>query len=873
MRRSLARILFGLLTFFAAFGAGFLLSSDLGEDQIRREAERQLSGLLGGTVHIRQVRVGLGLGIEIEARDTTAWSTPQGPSLRADRVSATVSLGALLTGRFRLRHVALDGVVLRVDRTAFGLWRPEPVEVLAHRERLQHGPDEPVVGIFRALRGTARFLLERPLVAPQVELRRGTLLLVDAAATPGATPATLRFDDVHGRVVHHWFGGSDLDVVAVLPQAGGARVELQGRREGEDHLRLTFAATGADLAALEPWARVIHPDAVLAGEASGVTVYETQGPDRDSLELDWVARELRTAVPRPQAKKLVPIETPRAKLRALIELEPEHLRLSQGRLAGGELELDVSGAIRRPLSLDSPARIALALEDLGLGGVRSVLGWLPDATRDAAASLLDRVESGHVTRLGIRGSGRLSDWRGLAAERGALPLGFAVRAELADLAVRVGRSARLTGLRGTVEWSEDTVEVLDASARLDGEPLPQLEARVSGVSSLLDARPEDRELRPGAAPMPGLSALQQILTPSRAESDAGGEPPGARVEIDYLDHPVFLWPLENVLLAVEPAPSSGVHLTLVEGRWAGVPVRGDVLRQVEPRERMSVRLQLGRPRGQPSRRADGPGWAAGRFEIGPLAPKPAGARGYGGRFVADGSRLRIDALEAAVEPRGLLRADGVLDLSHEGEVGLDASFAWTGVDVDAALQRMDRPPGFGAGTLALVGSLEGRLLPGRPALEDLDGLVSLEARDGELQWRLPLLAALAGAGRNLFSSREVVRYKRVASLLELEQGVLHTDALSVDGPDLRMAGRGSIDIVHAPHSLDAFIGVSMLRPIDAVVEKLPLVNLLRGRDGNLVGAYFVVNGTWEDPRARLSPLRGLTAELDGFLGRESKRGS
>ena len=49
---------------------------------------------------------------------------------------------------------------------------------------------------------------------------------------------------------------------------------------------------------------------------------------------------------------------------------------------------------------------------------------------------------------------------------------------------------------------------------------------------------------------------------------------------------------------------------------------------------------------------------------------------------------------------------------------------------------------------------------------------------------------------------------------------------------------------------------------------MPLLKRLRGRDQNLVGAYFVVTGTWEDPRARLSPLRGLTTEMTGFLERE-----
>jgi hypothetical protein len=173
-----------------------------------------------------------------------------------------------------------------------------------------------------------------------------------------------------------------------------------------------------------------------------------------------------------------------------------------------------------------------------------------------------------------------------------------------------------------------------------------------------------------------------------------------------------------------------------------------------------------------------------------------------------------------------------------------------------------------------VGSVEGTLRPGEPALADLVGLVSLEARDGQLQWRLPLLAALALAGENLFgSSRESVRYTRITALLQLERGLVRTDAVAIDGPDLRLAGRGVVDAVREPHALDAFLGVSVLRPIDAVVEKIPLVNLLRGRDGNLVGAYFVVTGSWDQPQARLSPLRGLAEGLTGFLESPARRGS
>src|SRR5690606_29007660 len=96
------------------------------------------------------------------------------------------------------------------------------------------------------------------------------------------------------------------------------------------------------------------------------------------------------------------------------------------------------------------------------------------------------------------------------------------------------------------------------------------------------------------------------------------------------------------------------------------------------------------------------------------------------------------------------------------------------------------------------------------------------------------------------------------SRFALEAGRMQTDALELEGPDLRLFASGRLDWGRSPAEVDAEVGLFLFRQLDRALELIPLVNvLLLGDDENLVAAYFGLEGPWHDPVAVAKPLRTL----------------
>jgi len=118
--------------------------------------------------------------------------------------------------------------------------------------------------------------------------------------------------------------------------------------------------------------------------------------------------------------------------------------------------------------------------------------------------------------------------------------------------------------------------------------------------------------------------------------------------------------------------------------------------------------------------------------------------------------------------------------------------------------------------------------------------------------------ALASTSLNPFSNREELRYQRAVSELSFEKGRLSTNALDIEGPDVRLFVSGSLDLSHSPHAVDAELALFLFRQVDRALELIPIVNvLLLGANENLIAAYFQLSGTWEKPNVRPKPLRTL----------------
>ena len=76
---------------------------------------------------------------------------------------------------------------------------------------------------------------------------------------------------------------------------------------------------------------------------------------------------------------------------------------------------------------------------------------------------------------------------------------------------------------------------------------------------------------------------------------------------------------------------------------------------------------------------------------------------------------------------------------------------------------------------------------------------------------------------------------------------------------MRAFASGEVTIGEKPHLLDVALVLFLFRPVDWVIDKIPIVNfLLLGPNRNLVAAHYQISGSWDEPSARLVPLQSFT---------------
>ena len=218
--------------------------------------------------------------------------------------------------------------------------------------------------------------------------------------------------------------------------------------------------------------------------------------------------------------------------------------------------------------------------------------------------------------------------------------------------------------------------------------------------------------------------------------------------------------------------------------------------------------------------------------------------------------------EIQLAPHGTARATGHLDLSNVDHVPASVEFEIRDGDLAQLGAGFGLPPDLATGTLQAGGALAASLRAETSLAQELSGTLDLEASDGTIQQAIPAVVALAlaSASVNPFASRETARFDRLATQLEIASGQLRTRSLTLDGPDVRAFASGSIDIGDEPHPLDVEVVLYLFRPVDFVIDKIPLLNvLLLGPNDNLIAAHFNLTGPWDDPDATLVPHKSLTS--------------
>lgn len=858
-----------LLAFAAAFGAGFALVRGLAPERLRHETEARLAEALGGPVEIGRLRFTPGLGLRLHAEAVTAWPSEAGPRLRVERVEARLRPLALLTGGPLFGTLRLDGLRLALARDRAGAWQPPPLADLAQ------APSQPArapapnleewLAPMAALEALARALLDDSGFADGVELRGASIEFHDAKPPSGGRVA-LELAGLEARLRRHRIlGGADLFLRGRLLEAGVERgtLEILGSRARDGSVEIALATAALDLATLAPYLPLEEPRAPIAGTLSGYLGTRSATPGRNTIEVDLVIAGLRSVIPdftglaggEPR-----PVEAGRVDLAGFLDITDEQLQVRDLRFENGRLRLELAGRIARPLRASSAAELSLAVRDLDVAELRDLLAWLPEVRREQATRGLERIEAGRLAHLQVGGSASLSDWQAfLAGEQGELPERFSLQADVAETRLRVGDEDRLEDLSGHLAWTGERLEVKGARAALKGNPLPVLDLSLDGVSNMLAGDPERRRLAPGGEPLRGLGALADVLEGDPEKPD---QPIETRIEVELesVHHPALLWPLERLSAVLELAPG-GFRVEPLRGIWAGVPVSGQAVFTEHPERTAKIELVAGPPVAEPPA-AQGPGWARGRFEMERITTRVWSHEHASGRFTAHGARFDFEDVAASLAPTGRVVGRASLDFARDGSVPYRASFQLADGDVAGVARVLDLPTDFATGKVDLAGSFEGILAPRVPGAKHVSGLLSVRARSGEIRRVLPAVVAIALASRSLnpFSGREQIRYDRAETVLEFAGGSMHTEAFSIDGPDLRIFASGDLSLASPAHEVDAHVVLFLFRQIDNVIGKIPVLNLLLlGSNENLLAAYFDLTGPWAEPEANLVPLRSLAA--------------
>ncbi len=899
-------LLAAVAVFGAAFAAGWSTAERVTPDLIRVELQERLEALLGTPVRVGSVRIALGLRLYLIGSEIEAYLGPEGPALRVERVIAELRPFAHLTGQRRMRRLSLEGASLRVSRDAAGEWIPSPLaDLLVGDETAAPGslrnPDE-ILSPLIVLEASARRLLQGDLPADRLELRGGRIEWRPRArrARGGPSRSEVAWEAVSVEMRRRpLLGETLLHLHARLtdPKAERGSVEIEGRLSRDGALRFAFAATDLDLGAATAVASELAPALELGGTATGVVLFEAPAPGSGRFEVDLVGRDVRGAAPGLEPG-LGGLSAGRVELAGAIEVDPQRVRLRAARLRSERLGLRLEGLVERPLRIGSLGELSLGLEGAQLDDLRTLLAWLPEVERAEAFGLLANLESGRVQRLEVGGAATLGGWQEFLAGRSAhTPRDFSLLAELEDVRLRAGDDP-IEELGGRLAWKADRLEVSGLRARLRGRPLPTLDLEMDGISSFFATDPERRRLHASAPPLAGLGALWKDLRP--AEDEPGRMPVALDLAIERLEHPMFLWPIEDLAAEITPI-EQGVRVEARDGIWGGVPIELAADWLFEPEERVVASVVAGRGEGEAATpvgfpasvigpEVDDGAWARGRLSLGPVDEPRWKQRGAIADFAVHGARLRLSDVKLDLAPHGKGVANALIDLSHAGSAPFQFSFEIFDADLPTLGAAVRLPPAIASGRVDVAGSLEGRFDPEAPLSRSLEGLIDADARNGTLRKEVPAVMALALASQVLapIGKREVVRYDRMRSLLELDRGRLATDALTLDGPDARAFARGEVAIGPQPHPIDVDLVLFLFRPVDWVIDKIPIVNfLLLGPNRNLLAAHYELSGTWEEPSARLVPLdtfttgpgtlvferlpsifqRGLEA-LGGLLGRD-----
>ncbi len=882
-RRAVLLSVIALLAVLAT--AGYWLTTGPGRELLRVQAEHILTDLLEGEVRIARVEPFFHAGLGLRGYDVRVYPSDGGPGMRADLAIIEFREFGLLAADFELALLEVHGYVIRAVLDEDGVWSFPPLRALDEREDATPAdPDEPVLEVLQGIEIVSRYILEHERIADKIVIREGRIDFEDrsleAVVRPGTGLQRFQLDGIEARLSRPW--PSDRSALALSgtfigPGDRSVPVVWYGWRD-ESHIDVEIEAQGFDLNALDGYVQRLSPQADLDGT---LTARVNLTSDETGVQQIGFTADLTDLKPTVVVDgEPVPLGLPLDRVTGRLSVAPDAARLADTRVEGQGITLGVSGRIERPIASASLAHLDAWIEGVAVDHIGPIIAQLPPKTVDALREWFDRLKSGTVDRLAVSGTTRASEWGSLfEGELDRLPRNFALSLAVSEVTAQLEDDDRVTDGSFRADWANDRLELRGGRGIWQGEELPEIDVTVDRFSRLVDMKDSGRNAN--ALPTPGIQVLWDVLARDPDPESDDTAPTSFHVEIDYLDHPILRWPVEDAQVVVTPTPT-GTEGQVLTATWGGQPIRAEVLYQIKPNQHLTVGLEavdtapkpvdLGGPGGAapPARE-----WGRGRFDLEPYVGTHAGRKDLkpgviskmAGRFRFVGSEAHLDDVHVSLGEDLSALAKLTVDLRDSERVRVDLSGRIVDASCQALGDRLGLPEGFITGTVDVFVDLEGHLQRDAHPIEHLIGTIHASAENGEIRQNVPLAVSLATAtdGFNPFAKRETLQYDTIDTELYLQDGVLTGRRFELEGP-VRIYATGDLDLLD--ETIDAVVGVFLLQRAREILGKIPLINLvLPGSKHGFVGAYFQVDGPVADPKVTMMAMKSLKEELPDLIAK------
>ena len=233
----------------------------------------------------------------------------------------------------------------------------------------------------------------------------------------------------------------------------------------------------------------------------------------------------------------------------------------------------------------------------------------------------------------------------------------------------------------------------------------------------------------------------------------------------------------------------------------------------------------------------------------------------------EGGVWHLNSIQAS-NPHGNLSGSGQWQIAG-GKSRTQLDFRINSNDVGKLLDRLGYPGTVRAGTAQMDGKIGWNDTPTALDFGSLSGELNLEASKGQFvkldpgaAGKLLGLMSLQGLTRRItFDFNDVFSegfaFDSIAGKVAMQNGVMRTDRLQIDGPSARVLMRGEVDLENETQRLKvnvqpelggtAALGVALINPVAGVATWLAH-KALQNPLNQMFGFDYLITGKWDDPK-------------------------